>query len=66
MKYGLDKYFREYMKLDEAKRNTYRKYMKHMSEDRLIKDLEKAESKFKEIEDYYYIACFCELKNRFF
>jgi len=54
IKYGLDKYFREYMKLDEAKRNAYRKYMKHMSEDRLIKDLKKAESKFKEIEDYYY------------
>lgn len=54
IKYGLDTYFREYMKLDKARRLAYKKYYKYYNENRLIRDLEKAESKFKEIESYYY------------
>lgn len=54
IKYGLDVYFKEYMKLEDKRRKAYRKYFRHGSEERLLKDLEKAESKFKEIEDYYY------------
>lgn len=54
IKYGLDMYFKEYMKLEDKRKNAYRKYFRHGSEDRLLKDLEKAESKFMEIEDYYY------------
>lgn len=54
IKYGLDKYFKEYMQLDKLKRKAYKKYFSHWSEERLLKDLEKAESKFKKIETYYY------------
>lgn len=54
IKYSLNDYFKEYMKLEDKKRKAYRKYFKHGSEERLLRDLEKAKSKFKEIEDFYY------------
>ncbi len=54
IKYSLNDYFKEYMKLEDKRKMAYRKYLRHWSEERLLKDLEKAESKFKEIEDYYY------------
>lgn len=54
IKYSLKEYFKEYMQLEDKRRKAYRKYLRHWSEERLLKDLAKAESKFKEIEDYYY------------
>lgn len=54
LKYSLKEYYREYLKLDSAKRRLYRQHrLNPMSEEEYLDKEKKIESKFKEIEAYF-------------
>ena len=54
LKYSLKEYYREYLKVDSARRRLVRRNVKNpMSEDKYISELEKIESKFNMIERYF-------------
>lgn len=55
LKYSLKDYYREYLKVDGAKRKLYHQnIITPMSEEKFLQRLNKIESKFKMIENYFY------------
>lgn len=55
LKYSLKEYYREYMKMEKAKKRLYSKHReKPMSDNNYLKALDKIESKFNMIEKYFY------------